>query len=100
VGRSKVGPFRAFVASEGQPIKNLSALARHFLDTYIGHYESREDYAREYLRAGSEFKHTPPFLRGDFDYFLYARDLFSFVVYDLKAQRGIYVFLNCKREAI
>jgi antirestriction protein len=96
IGINKIRPFKAFIASEQRSIKDWEALVRHFLDTYIGEYASREDYAKAYLNEGSEFEKIPPFLRGYFDYFLYARELFSSVVYDLKAQRGIYVFLSCK----
>jgi antirestriction protein len=91
--------FKAFVASEKGPSKNWEKLARHFLDTYVGQYESREDYAKVYLSESGEWGKIPPLFRDCFDFFLYARALFSSVVYDLKAQRGIYVFFNCKPES-
>jgi hypothetical protein len=85
-------PFLAFLGNEPNSLLNLRVKARHFRDTYLGEYASREDYARAYLEETGELNTFPGHLRDYFDYFLYARDLFASRFLDLKSPRGIYVF--------
>jgi hypothetical protein len=85
-------PFLAFLGNGANSLLDLRAKARHFRDTYLGEYASREDYARAYLEETGELNTFPGHLRDYFDYFLYARDLFASRFLDLKSPRGIYVF--------
>lgn len=46
-----------------------------FDDTYIGEYDSEEDYARESLEETGFFTDLPPMVEQYFDFHAYARDL-------------------------
>jgi hypothetical protein len=88
----QLSPLAAFLDSEKTSNLGKETLTRHFQDTYLGEFANQEDYARAYLQETGELDKVPKHLRDFFDYFLYARELFSTRVYDLKSASGIYVF--------
>lgn len=62
-----------------------------FQDRYHGCYDSKEEYARQFLDATGTLNAIPENLRHYFDYEMYARDLF---ISDMTMIDG-YVFSNC-----
>ena len=85
--------FTAFMEYEDRSGQNAESLVEAFEDSYLGTFDSLEDWAEDYLENTGGLESMPENLRRYFDFEAFARDCrLNGDIYEVTTPEGLAVF--------